>query len=133
MNRKPSMFEKIADFVTGKGFYLIVLACVAVIGLSGFVLVRSVQRGLTGDSDEPVSGSAQIVVTPAPPATARPQITAEPEPEPKAEAETETKPETKVSADAKSDAASSAANEAARDAQDGPQQRAAKLRQAGLH
>lgn len=57
----------------------------------------------------------------------------EPEPEPKAEAETETKPETKVSADAKSDAASSAANEAARDAQDGPQQRAAKLRQAGLH
>lgn len=82
MNRKPSMFEKIADFVTGKGFYLIVLACVAVIGLSGFVLVRSVQRGLTGDSDEPVSGSAQIVVTPAPPATARPQITAEPEPEP---------------------------------------------------
>ena len=81
MNRKPSIFEKIADFVTGKGFYLIVLACVAAIGLSGFVLMRSVQRGLGDDpEDQPAGGAAHIVVTPTPDATRRPQYSAAPSP-----------------------------------------------------
>ena len=81
MNRKPSIFEKIADFVTGKGFYLVVLACVAAIGLSGYFLVRSVQGGLAGlEEDQPVGGSAHIVVTPTPGITSRPQASATPEP-----------------------------------------------------
>ena len=81
MNRKPSIFEKIADFVTGKGFYFIVLACVAAIGLSGFFLVRSVQRGLTGTEDDlPVGGSAHIVVTPSP-NLASPRPNSSPRPE----------------------------------------------------
>ena len=81
MNRKPSIFEKIADFVTGKGFYFIVLACVAAIGLSGYFLVRSVQRGLGGEvDDQPVGGSAHIVVTPSPTISSRPQVSATPEP-----------------------------------------------------
>ena len=81
MNRKPSIFEMIANFVTGKGFYFIVLACVAVIGLSGYFLVRSVQQGLGGlDEDQPVGGSAHIVVTPTPAPTNRPEQSAQPEP-----------------------------------------------------
>lgn len=81
MNRKPSIFEKIADFVTGKGFYLVVLACVAAIGLSGYFLVRSVQGGLAGlEEDQPVGGSAHIVVTPTPGITSRPQASATPDP-----------------------------------------------------
>lgn len=76
MNRKPNFFERLADFVTGKGFYFIVLACVAAIGLSGYFLVRSVQRGLGPlDEDQPVGGSAHIVLTPAPIVTQRPQPT----------------------------------------------------------
>lgn len=81
MNRKPNLFEKISDFVTGKGFYLVVLGCVAVIGVSGFILVRSVQRGALVDGpDAPAAGSAHIVATPAPPATVPPQASAGPEP-----------------------------------------------------
>jgi len=32
MNRKPSFIEKISNFITGKGFYLVVLVCIAAIG-----------------------------------------------------------------------------------------------------
>ncbi|HJH61677.1 MAG TPA: peptidoglycan DD-metalloendopeptidase family protein [Firmicutes bacterium] len=105
MNRKPSIFERIADFVTGKGFYFIVLACVAAIGLSGYFLVRGVRQGLAdGQQDQPVGGSAHIVVTPTPglpsqaPASASPQASpsapaqsaqptpsAQPEPSPSAQ------------------------------------------------
>ena len=81
MNRKPSMFEKITDFVMGKGFYLIVLACVAAIGLSGYFLVRSVRQGLAEqEEDLPAGASAHIVVTPTPQQSSRPQVTAAPEP-----------------------------------------------------
>lgn len=41
MNRKPSVWESFTDFISGKGFYLVVLLCVAVIGVSGYFLVRS--------------------------------------------------------------------------------------------
>ena len=95
MNRKPSIFERIANFVTGKGFYFIVLACVAAIGLSGYFLVRSVQNGLTGEvEDQPVGGSGHIVVTPTLEPTSRPQESAAPEStvEPTAEPSAEPEP-----------------------------------------
>lgn len=79
MNRKPRLFDKIADFVTGKGFYLVVLVCVAAIALSGFYLFRSVRGSLTGDDpDQPVSGSASITVTPPPVNSAPPRVSAPP-------------------------------------------------------
>lgn len=79
MNRKPSFIDKISKFVTGKGFYLVVLACVAAIGLSGFYLVRSV-RGTGGHetNDLPVTGSAAIAASPIPTPSPRPQITPKP-------------------------------------------------------
>ncbi len=84
-DRKPRLIDKITDFVTGKGFYLVVLICVAAIGLSGFYLFRSVRGSLTGDDpDQPVSGSAAITVTPPPVASARPQPTVQPTPAPTA-------------------------------------------------
>lgn len=83
MNRKPRLIDKIADFVTGKGFYLVVLVCVAAIALSGFYLFQSVRGGLTGDEiDQPVSGSAAITVTPPPVSSSRPQVSTSPVTEP---------------------------------------------------
>ncbi len=67
MNRKPNLFSKLSDFVTGKGFYLVVLLCVSAIALSGYYLVRSMQDTLDRElTDQPVSNTATIVVTPPP-------------------------------------------------------------------
>ena len=34
MNNKRTWIEKLSDFISGKGFYLVVLICVAAIALS---------------------------------------------------------------------------------------------------
>ena len=73
MNSKRTWIEKLGDFISGKGFYLVVLICVAAIALSGYYLVRGVRDETL---DQPVSGSAEIVdqttVNPGPRMTARP-------------------------------------------------------------
>ena len=74
MNNKRTWIEKLGDFISGKGFYLVVLICVAAIALSGYYLVRGVWYDET--LDQPVSGSAEIVdhpsVNPGPRVTAQP-------------------------------------------------------------
>ena len=74
MNNKRTWIEKLGDFISGKGFYLVVLICVAAIALSGYYLVRGVWHDET--LDQPVSGSAEIVeqptVNPGPRVTAQP-------------------------------------------------------------
>ncbi len=93
MNHKRTWIEKFSDFVSGKGFYLVVLICVAAIALSGYYLVQGVRGGVEDTLDQPVSGSAAIVVTPTippspsvrptdPPAAGSAQITAAPSPSP---------------------------------------------------
>ena len=73
MNSKRTWIEKLGDFISGKGFYLVVLICVAAIALSGYYLVRGLQDE---PLDQPVSGSAAIfdqpTADPAPRMTARP-------------------------------------------------------------
>lgn len=66
MNNKRTWIEKFSDFVSGKGFYLVVLICVAAIALSGYYLVRGVRGGVEDALDQPVSGSAAIVKQPDP-------------------------------------------------------------------
>lgn len=87
MNRKQTFIDKFSSFVSGKGFYLVVLVCVAAIALSGYYLVRSVRGGPTSEDDQPVSGSAAIVVTPPPSSRiqASSQPTAKPTAQPTAE------------------------------------------------
>jgi len=93
MNHKRTWIEKFSDFVSGKGFYLVVLICVAAIALSGYYLVQGVRSGVKDTLDQPVSGSAAIVVTPTtsptpsvrptdPPAAGSARITAAPSPSP---------------------------------------------------
>lgn len=72
MNNKRTWLEKLSDFISGKGFYLVVLICVAAIALSGWYLVQGVRGGLDETLDQPVSGSAAIVDRPSAAPTPRP-------------------------------------------------------------
>lgn len=87
MNKKPNAFEKIGNFIVGKGFYLVVLVCVAAVALSGFYLVRSV-RDSREQADQPVVGTASLPSpspSPTAPSTAvtpKPAATPSPKPSP---------------------------------------------------
>ncbi len=76
MNKKHNAFEKIGNFITGKGFYLVVLVCVAAIALSGLYLYRSVNSSLDDLADQPASGTAPITSpSPSPIASPTPKET----------------------------------------------------------
>jgi len=55
-NRK--LFEKVGDFVVGKGFYIVLFLCVATVGISGYYLIRSV----SAPGVEPTGGDASVVL-----------------------------------------------------------------------
>lgn len=88
MNRKPNLWDRVTEFISGKGFYLVLLVCVAAIGISGYFLVRSISETF---ADDPVAavGSTQLPeesVSPSPsvsPSTQpsrQPIVTVSPEP-----------------------------------------------------
>ena len=89
MNSKRTWIEKLGDFISGKGFYLVVLICVAAIALSGYYLVQGVRGGLDETADQPVSGSAAIRDTPSAAPTAKPTArpSAAPSPKPSQQAQ----------------------------------------------
>lgn len=81
---KKPFVQRMGDFLEGKGFYIVLLLCVAAIGLSCYYLLASFTG--TGE-DTPVGGQAQITVTPtpvipsAPSAVSTPRVTATPAPQ----------------------------------------------------
>ena len=85
MNSKRTWIEKLSDFISGKGFYLVVLICVAAIALSGYYLVRGLQDETL---DQPVSGSAAIYDQPT--VNPGPRVTAQPSAAPSARPSTQT-------------------------------------------
>lgn len=80
---KRTWIEKLGDFISGKGFYLVVLICVAAIALSGYYLVQGVRGGADDTLDQPVSGSAAIRDEPSARPSAR--VTAPPSAAPSAQ------------------------------------------------
>ena len=46
---KRTLFEKMGDFVLGKGFYIVLFLCVATIGISGYYLVRAAAADPAGE------------------------------------------------------------------------------------
>lgn len=88
MNRKQNWIEKVSDFISGKGFYFVVLICVAAIALSGYYLVQGMRGALEGAEDNlPVSGSAAIKdgpsAAPSPaPSSSMPRSSPRPSPSP---------------------------------------------------
>ena len=97
MNSKRTWIEKLGDFISGKGFYLVVLICVAAIALSGYYLVRGLQDETL---DQPVSGSAEIMdqptVNPGPRVTAQPSAVPSIQPSARPSAAPSAKPEPTV-------------------------------------
>lgn len=71
---KRTMQDRVSDFMAGKGFYIVLLLCVAALGASGYYLFS----GFEGEPAKPVSGQVTVVVTPAP--TPAPMPTAKPQP-----------------------------------------------------
>lgn len=60
MKQKPSQ-HKLGDFLEGKGFYIILLLCVAAIGISGYYLYRGLTAQPEGFGDSAVvSGQAEL-------------------------------------------------------------------------
>ena len=59
MKRNHNFLERVAQFVSGKGFYLVLLLCVAAIGVSGYFLMRSI-LGTGEEPAEAVAGNTQM-------------------------------------------------------------------------
>lgn len=57
--KKPNFVQKAAKFISGNGFYLVLLVCVGAIGVSGYFLVRSVMDGV-GEAAVSTVGQAQV-------------------------------------------------------------------------
>lgn len=72
---KRPMKERVSDFMAGKGFYIVLLLCVAALGVSGYYLFSGME-----DPGQTVSGPAKVTVTAAPSAMAVPPSTATPRP-----------------------------------------------------
>lgn len=64
MNRKPTFTNAVLDFLEGKGFYLVVLLCVAVVGFSGWYLATQVGQS-ADDTVDAVTASGAIDATDA--------------------------------------------------------------------
>jgi murein DD-endopeptidase MepM/ murein hydrolase activator NlpD len=89
MNRKPNFFDRFTQFITGKGFYLVVLICVAAIGISGYFLFRSITGAAQSDQVAAVgttqmpeasasvtpSATASVSPSPSPSASVSPSAT----------------------------------------------------------
>ncbi|NCB63041.1 MAG: M23 family metallopeptidase [Clostridia bacterium] len=80
MKKKP-LFERVGDFMAGKGFYIVLFLCVAAIGISGYYLFSTLD--LNG-ADAAVVNPTKVVVTQAPTAQpVKPTVAPTPRPTPK--------------------------------------------------
>lgn len=96
MNEKPDFFQRCRSFLSGKGFYMVLLLCLVTVAASGIFLYRTVSGALPTKA---VDANVKVTVpdTPAKPEPASPPReeiadTAEPE-EPAAETEAVAEPE----------------------------------------
>lgn len=61
MNKKPGFFQKAEKALAGKGFYMVLLLCLVILGASGYFLYRTVSD-ISADAAS-ASGGAQVTVT----------------------------------------------------------------------
>lgn len=73
---KKTMRDSVGDFMAGKGFYIVLLLCVAALGVSGYYLFS----GFTNPPAKTVSAPVTVVVTPKPAVKATPVPTNAPVP-----------------------------------------------------
>ena len=61
MNEKHGFFQKLNKALTGKGFYMVLLLCLVLLGASGFYLYRTVSAPVA--LEQSVSGQSEVTVT----------------------------------------------------------------------
>ena len=95
MEKKKNFAARMEAFFAGKGFYIVLLLCVAVIGVSAWSMLSAgggaeeLETGLpvsavgSGEFTDTLKTQPPATVTPSP---AKPTVTAKPEPEPEPEA-----------------------------------------------
>ena len=59
--KKTTLWQRVGDFIVGKGFYIVLFLCVATIGISGYYLA-SVFNTTRPQEPQPVSGGAQVIL-----------------------------------------------------------------------
>lgn len=62
MHKKPGIFQKAEKALTGKGFYMVLLLCLVILGASGYLLYRTVS-GIGADASQSASAPAEVTVT----------------------------------------------------------------------
>lgn len=64
---KRAVFEKMGDFLLGKGFYIVLFLCVTTIGVSGYYLLSGMSPASGVSVIEPVTANPSITIpTPSP-------------------------------------------------------------------
>ena len=61
MNEKHGFFQKLGKALNGKGFYMVLLLCLMLLGASGFYLYRTVTA--PSAPEQTASGQAEVTVT----------------------------------------------------------------------
>ena len=87
MNEKHGFFQKLGKALNGKGFYMVLLLCLMLLGASGFYLYRTVTA--PSAPEQTASGQAEVIVTSPLPEestttaqdSSEVQVTSEPAPE----------------------------------------------------
>lgn len=58
--KRSTLWQRVGDFIVGKGFYIVLFLCVATMGASGYYLISAIDRA--NDPGQTVTGQAQVVV-----------------------------------------------------------------------
>ncbi len=58
--KRSTLWQRVGDFIVGKGFYIVLFLCVATMGASGYYLISAIDRA--DDPGQTVTGQAQVVV-----------------------------------------------------------------------
>ena len=74
---KRNLFQKLGDFVLGKGFYIVLFLCVAAIGISGYYLIRTVTGG--SQPSEPVTANPTVTLPDSSAQEAPEEVSTQPE------------------------------------------------------
>lgn len=75
---KRTVFEKMGDFVLGRGFYIVLFLCVATIGVSGYYLFNSFDQEPQAPVTSPVTGNTEVTL----PDPVKSVVTPQDDPEP---------------------------------------------------